>query len=440
MNELERYQHFCNLDAEQSVLGSILLEPKVLDDYKLKPEHFYDDKHVKLYKTLLFLKRKKIDISVISILETLQSKIEEIGGMGYLTDLSMSMHTSNAKYSEGIILEHYERRKQYEIAEKMMQLTLTKVPGDVRHKVIESLKNLEDDMKIDDENDGHIRNVLTNIALWAEEDHGEISGARTGFKELDQYLGGLQRKEVTIIGARPSAGKTAFAINLAQNYALNKKYGGPVCVLSIEMPDSGIAKRMISSDTHIDGHSMRNPSKTFKDDDWMKMYTSIGRLSDSHFHIFDESIVTTEFIRNKCKLMKKMYPNEHILVIIDYLQLIKGDKAHRGNRNLEMGQVALELKQIAKDYDLSIVVLSQLSRGVESRENKRPMLSDLKDSGDIEAMGDVIMLLYRDDYYNNESEEKGIIEIIIAKNRNGSIGTVKLLFKKEFSKFIDMAL
>ena len=429
-----------NVKAEQSVIGAIILEPELIKDCVLQMHHFYDERHQNMMYVMRDLDEKGKPIDLVSIVERVgNTKVDKIGGVSYLASIAGSIPTTaNFTYYQGLVLEYFEKRQQYEIAKKIMQDTTEKEPAEVREAAIDALLKL-DDNDADDNDDGSIKNILVRVYDWMERDHGEISGAPTGFVELDRMLSGLQRQDLVIIGARPSMGKTAFANGICRNYASGSGgKQGPAAMFSLEMPDEGIVKRLMASEGNIDAQRMRNPVGNFQGEDWAKTTMAMGALSNLPLHIFDKSGVDVAYIRKKCRMLKRKYPGEHIIVVIDYLQLIIGNPKHGGNRQAEIGEISRQLKHIARELDITVIALSQLSRGVEQRQNKRPMMSDLRESGQIEQDADVIGFLYRDDYYDKESENKNIVEVIIAKQRNGPIGTVELAFIKEYGKFVNL--
>jgi replicative DNA helicase len=236
-------------------------------------------------------------------------------------------------------------------------------------------------------------------------------------------------------------GKTAFALNLCTNNAKGESEFSeekPSIIFSLEMKNRLLALRMLSAIGHIDGQKIRNPMANFTADDWKRNTHALGQLATLPLHLFDKSGVTIPYIRRKLRRLKRRYPTQHLVVMVDYLQLIHGDPAYKGNRTQEISQISRDLKGIARELDLTVIALSQLSREVENRPDKRPTSRDLRESGQIEQDADVIMFMYRDDYYDKESESKGISEIILTKQRNGPTGTVELNFIKEYSKFTDI--
>jgi replicative DNA helicase len=427
--------YLINVEAEQSVLGAILIEPELISECDLKPEHFGETRHKNLFYTMRDLEEKGIPIDFVTLVERVgNTKVEKIGGISYLSQLAGAIPTtSNFQFYQSIVLEYYQKRRMYEIARGIMQDTIEGEPNEVRQTAIEDLTNLDDNET--DKDDGSIQAGLVKLYDWMERDHGEVTGAETGFKELDKMTSGLQKQDLIIIGARPSVGKTAFAINICLNYA---RLGGPTAIFSLEMPEEQLLKRMVSNAGNIDAQKMKNPVSYFSDQDWGKSTQAMGELHTLPFHIFDKPAIDVGYIRKQCRQMKRLYPEQHIVIMIDYLQLIIGNPKHGGNRTAEISEISRLLKGLARELDITIIALSQLSRGVEQRQDKRPMMSDLRESGQIEQDADVIGFLYREDYYDRETENKNIIEIIIAKHRNGPTGTISLAFVKEYSKFLNL--
>jgi replicative DNA helicase len=425
-----------NIEAEQAVIGAILVEPELIKDCSLQSEHFFEPKHKNLFFVMRDLDDKGKPVDFVAIIERVgNTKIDKIGGISYMSQLAGSVpSTANFTFYQGIVLEYHQKRQQYEIAQTLLQNTIDGEPGESRQTAIEALSKLDD--TDNDNEDGNIKTGLVELFDWMEQEHGDVTGATTGYKELDNMLSGLQKQDLIIIGARPSMGKTAFVLNIGLNTA--EHYGNPVGIFSLEMPEQGLLKRMMSNLGNIDAQKMRNPVKNFRDEDWSKSTMAMGALNKMPIHIFDKSGVDIAYIRKKCRLLKRKYPDQHVVVMIDYLQLIIGNPKHGGNRTAEISEISRMLKHIARELDITVIALSQLSRAVEQRQDKRPMMSDLRESGQIEQDADVIGFLYRDDYYDKNSENKNIIEIIIAKQRNGPIGCVQLAFIKEFNKFVNL--
>lgn len=265
------------------------------------------------------------------------------------------------------------------------------------------------------------------------ENRGDLNGIDTGFESLNRMTGGWNKGDLIILAARPSMGKTAFALSLAMNCC---KKGGVVDVFSLEMPKKQLAKRILSSLSRIDGAKWKNPYRLFTEEDQAKANTALNTYHQWNFQIHDPSQKTVSGLRAQIQKTRREFPDEDYLVVIDYLQLIAVSRKY-DRHDLAIASITKELKQIARQYEVPIILLSQLSRGVEQRMDKRPKMSDLRDSGSIEQDADLIMLLYRDEYYNKDNTENKYIEIDIAKHRNGPVGMVKLVFEKEFGRFID---
>jgi replicative DNA helicase len=261
-----------------------------------------------------------------------------------------------------------------------------------------------------------------------------ISGLDTGFRDLNDYLDGFQNKELIISAARPSVGKTAKMISHALTHCAN---GGVTVIFSLEMDKESLIKRMVSSIGKIDGFKMKNPKSYFNKEDWEKFTTALGILGKMNLHLYDDAGQTVPQMRAKVNQLKRKFPGVPLLVQIDYLQLIR-PTGKRETRTIEIGEMTRSLKALAKDADVPVYLVSQLSRGVESRQDKRPRMSDIRDSGSVEQDADVIEFLYRDDYYDREAKNENIVEVIIAKHRNGPVGTVKLAYAKEYNVFVDM--
>lgn len=266
-------------------------------------------------------------------------------------------------------------------------------------------------------------------------DVGDLTGIPTGYDDLNRMTAGLQEGDLIIIGARPSMGKTAFVLNIAFHAASAHTATG---IFSLEMGEEQLLKRMISSTGNIDATKLKNPKKLCNLKDWEKISQAMGLINDLPLEIYDKANVTMQEIYAKTRKLKRKYPNKKVLIAIDYLQLIVCDPKHRGNRMQEIGEISRKLKLMARELNVCVVALSQLSRAVESRQDKRPLLSDLRENGQIEQDADLIAFLYREDYYDRETENKNITEIILAKQRNGPVGVVELAFIKEFSKFVNL--
>lgn len=416
-----------NKAAEQSVIGAILLDGSLYKDLKLEPKHFGHVAHRKIYESIERVAEKEQSIDIVTVTTELGDLVNSVGGVSYLTELAQSIPTTaNLHFYESAVFEAYRQRKTREIA-----LRYAENPNDeALHKLITDLETTKEigvqtqEKSLKD----HLADIVDDMYKDPEERKG---GHRTGFTDLDRMTGGLQRGDLIIVAARPSVGKTAFALNIASGHCVN---GGTSHVFSLEMSTKSLLQRIISSTGKINGQKWR--TMDFSATDYDNAMKAIGIISEWNLNIYDQ----TRTLNDIRPLVRKAIhddPDGNHLIIIDYLQLLQTSGRYE-NRNLEVGAMTRELKLLAMELDVPIVLLSQLSRAVEQRQDKRPMLSDLRDSGNIEQDADVVGFLYRDDYYNKESDAQNIIEIIISKQRNGPTGTVELMFMKEYGRFANL--
>jgi replicative DNA helicase len=429
-----------NVEAEQAVLGAIFLEPTslTLTSEILIPEDFYRAAHQKIFNVMLKLNDHGKAVDLITVTEELAASklLEDTGGVSYLSELAGSVPTAaNIEYYARIVEEKSLLRRLIRTATGIAQDGYTR-EDEVETLLSEAEKNIMEVAQRKNAGAFHtIKDVLVrtydNIELMHNR-KGDITGIATGFAELDRMTAGFQRNDLIIVGARPSVGKTAFALNIAQNVAT--KTGENVAIFSLEMGAEQLVMRMLCAEGNIDAGRLRTGSLT--DEDWGKLTMAMGSLSNAGIFIDDTPGVRISDIRSKCRRLKQ----EHGLgmILIDYLQLILGSGRSGENRQQEVSEISRSLKQLARELQVPVIALSQLSRGVEQRQDKRPMMSDIRESGSIEQDADIVAFLYRDDYYDKESENKNIIEIIIAKQRNGPTGTVQLAFVKEYNKFVNL--
>ncbi|MDQ0201003.1 replicative DNA helicase [Neobacillus ginsengisoli] len=429
-----------NIEAEQAVLGAIFLEPSSLTMASeiLIPEDFYRAAHQKIFNVMLKLNDLGKAVDLITVTEELAAAklLEDTGGVSYLSDLAGSVPTAAN-------IEYYARIVEEKSLLRRLIRTATGIASDgySREDEVEALLSEAEKSILEvaqRKNAGafhNIKDVLVRTYDNIELMHnrvGDITGLETGFVELDRMTAGFQRNDLIIVGARPSVGKTAFALNIAQNVA--KKTGENIAIFSLEMGAEQLVMRLLCAEGNIDAQRLRTGSLT--DEDWGKLTMAMGSLASSGIFIDDTPGVRISDIRSKCRRLKQ----EHGLgmILIDYLQLILGSGRSGENRQQEVSEISRSLKQLARELQVPVIALSQLSRGVEQRQDKRPMMSDIRESGSIEQDADIVAFLYRDDYYDKESEAKNIIEIIIAKQRNGPTGTVQLAFVKEYNKFVNL--
>jgi len=429
-----------NIEAEQAVLGAIFLEPSALTVASeiLIPEDFYRNAHQQIYLTMLKLGDHGKAVDVVTVTEDLASQklIEDVGGISYLSELAAAVPTAaNIEYYARIVEEKSLLRRLIRTA------TTIATDGYERENEVEGLLS-EAEKSIMEvaqrKNAGafhNIKDVLVrtydNIELLHNR-KGDVTGIPTGFAELDRMTAGFQRNDLIIVAARPSVGKTAFALNIAQNVATNTDE--TVAIFSLEMGAEQLVMRMLCAEGNINAQNLRTGALT--DEDWRKLTMAMGSLSNSGIYIDDTPGVRIGEIRSKCRRLKQEQGLG--MILIDYLQLIQGNGRSGENRQQEVSEISRSLKSLARELEVPVIALSQLSRGVEQRQDKRPMMSDIRESGSIEQDADIVAFLYRDDYYDKESENKNMIEIIIAKQRNGPTGTVELAFVKEYNKFVNV--
>ncbi|MGE7842835.1 replicative DNA helicase [Lysinibacillus sp. NPDC093712] len=429
-----------NREAEQSVIGAIFLEPQALITASeiLLADDFYQNAHKKIFETMLRLSDQGKAIDVVTVTEELSAKkeIEDVGGLSYLLELANAVPTAaNVAHYAKIVEEKALLRRLIRVATKIVEDGYTRedeveaLLGEAEKKMMEvaNRKNAGDFK--------HVKDVLVETFDNIEQlqsRKGDVTGIPTGFRDLDHITAGFQRNDLIIVAARPSVGKTAFALNVAQSVAVQAREN--VAIFSLEMGAEQLIMRMLCAEGNIDAQVLRTGALTTED--WGKLTMAMGSLSNSGIFIDDTPGVRINEIRAKCRRLAQ----EHGLgmILIDYLQLIQGSGKPGENRQQEVSEISRSLKQLARELKVPVIALSQLSRGVEQRQDKRPMMSDLRESGSIEQDADIVAFLYRDDYYDKESESKNMIEIIIAKQRNGPTGTVTLAFKKEFNKFINV--
>ncbi|MGG3448850.1 MULTISPECIES: replicative DNA helicase [Bacillaceae] len=429
-----------NIEAEQAVLGAIFLEPSTLTVASeiLIPEDFYRNAHQQIYLTMLKLGDHGKAVDVVTVTEDLAAakQIEDVGGIAYLSELAASVPTAaNIEYYARIVEEKSLLRRLIRTATTIAQDGYNR-EDEVEDLLSEAEKSIMEVAQRKNAGAFHnIKDVLVrtydNIELLHNR-KGDVTGIPTGFAELDRMTAGFQRNDLIIVAARPSVGKTAFALNIAQNVATNTDE--KVAIFSLEMGAEQLVMRMLCAEGNINAQNLRTGALT--DEDWRKLTMAMGSLSNSGIYIDDTPGIRIGEIRSKCRRLKQEQGLG--MILIDYLQLIQGNGRSGDNRQQEVSEISRSLKGLARELEVPVIALSQLSRGVEQRQDKRPMMSDIRESGSIEQDADIVAFLYRDDYYDKESENKNMIEIIIAKQRNGPTGTVELAFVKEYNKFVNI--
>ncbi|MDY2845242.1 MAG: replicative DNA helicase [Eubacteriales bacterium] len=435
-NELDRKLPF-SLEAEQSLLGSILIDPMCMDEIAplISAEDFYVPEHTEIFRAMqsMYLKSKNID--VVTLIDELvkSGTYDESGGREYLRLVAEAVPTAaNAKDYADIVRDKAVLRQLIEAGD---DITEAAYAGD------DSAENLVEfaESKIfriaegrENKNFVHIRDALIQVydrLTKLSQDPEALRGTPTGYTALDNVIVGMQEADLVLIGARPGMGKTSFAMNIATEAAIRTKK--TVCVFSLEMSAEQLANRMLSSEAQIDSYKMR--SGTLSAEDWNAIAYASSRLSETEILIDDTPGVTVTAMKSKLRRVKNLG-----LVVVDYLQLMQGDR-HNDNRVQEVGDISRGLKLLAKELAIPVICCAQLSRGPENRPDKRPMLSDLRDSGAIEQDADIVMFLYRDEYYKDETTDQSVAEVIVAKNRHGSLDKVKLGWIGRFTKFTNLA-
>ncbi|EOP68317.1 replicative DNA helicase [Bacillus cereus VDM006] len=423
-----------NVEAEQSILGSIIEEGDLIKDCQLKPNQFSIPTHQVIFKAMRGLEDAESPIDLVTLVGKFEeSFINQIGGIEFFINLTEVISTTkNFSYHEGLVIEAWKMRHVQEVAGNLYNRLQ-------KDKDISAISNTVDQLNAIEEigySEGFdLKGTLVDLYEEMQLDVGDLTGINTGYTELNNMTSGFQEGDLIIVGARPSMGKTAFALNISCNAAQTDT---AVAIFSLEMSSKQLLKRMISSVGNVDAMKMKNPKKSFNLDDWNKASKAMGVINTLSLEIYDDAGMTIQEIYSKTRKLKRKHPGKKVLVMIDYLQIITGDPKHKGNRMQELSEISRKLKLMARKLAVCVVALSQLSRAVENRQDKRPMQSDLRETGQIEQDADIITFLYREDYYDRETPNKNMIEIIIAKQRNGPVGVVELAFVKEFSKFVDL--
>ncbi len=429
-----------DLEAEQAIIGSMLTDrDAVISSIEvLKEEDFYREDNRAIYAAILNLYNRSEPIDIITVKAELESmgKFEQVGGLEYLAELPEKVPTTaNAEKYIKIVEEKSILRRLIKTANEIIELGYSPTE-DVEDIMEGAEKKIFDIMQQKNQKSyTPIKDVLVESFTKLEELYNRkqhITGVPTGFSELDYKTAGLHGSDLILIAARPAMGKTAFALNIATNASVRAKV--PVAVFSLEMSKDQLVNRILCSEAMVDSNKVRTGK--LEENDWTKLAESIGPLSEAEIYIDDTPGISVTEIRAKCRKLKL---EKNIgMVVIDYLQLVQGSNKRNGSREQEISEISRSLKILAKELNVPVIALSQLSRAAEQRPDHRPMLSDLRESGAIEQDADIVMFLYRDDYYNEDSEKKDIAEVIIAKHRGGSTGTVELLWLGSYTKFVNL--
>ena len=430
-----------DVEAEQAVIGSMLTDrDAVISAIEvLKEEDFYREDNKTIYEAILNLYNRSEPIDIITLKAELTSMgmFDKIGGLEYIVGLPEKVPTTaNVEKYIGIVKEKSELRRLIKAANEIIEQGYdpTENIDDIMNSAEKKIFNIMQDK--DQKSYSPIKDVLIDAFTELEQLYNQkqhITGVPTGFIDLDYKTAGLHNSDLILIAARPAMGKSAFALNIATNAARRAKV--PAVLFSLEMSKEQMVNRILCSEAMVDSNKVRTGK--IDDDDWIKLADTMGDLSEAPIYIDDTPGISINEIRAKCRKLKL---EKNIgLVVIDYLQLVQGSsKRAQGSREQEISEISRSLKILAKEINVPVIALSQLSRAPEQRPDHRPMLSDLRESGAIEQDADIVMFLYRDDYYNEDSEDKGLAEVIVAKHRAGSTGTVKLVWLGNYTKFANM--
>ncbi len=430
-----------NLDAEKSILGAVLIDDNTLVNVakRIKPDDFYDERHQIIFEAMIKLFEKHTPVDLLTLTDELkaQKSLTKIGGSAYLAELTNYVPTSaHSEAYADIVAETSTRRKLIKASAEIAELGYE--PDNSVSELLEkaekeifsvSNENLKKDLV-------SIENILSDSFERIEELHknkGELRGLKTGYRDLDGKTAGLQKSDLIILAARPAMGKTTFVTNLAYNVATQTDKA--VLMFSLEMSKEQLVDRMLADSSGIDAWKIRTGNLT--DDDFSKISEAMGEMAEASILIDDTPGLSILEMRTKAR--RAAHDNDLGLIVVDYLQLMQASsRSSEGNRVQEVSEISRGLKLIARELDVPVVALSQLSRTVETRNPKIPQLSDLRESGSIEQDADIVMFLYREDYYNPETERQHITELIIAKHRNGPTGKIELYFHPERLRFVTL--
>ena len=429
-----------NIEAEIAVLGSMLLDKEAIPEAIefLEPESFYKEAHTKIYSTLLKLYDKDKAIDIVTLIEALKAEgvLEDVGGSSYITSIASSIPTAaNITHYAKIVREKAILRRLISTSTQIVSEsydTTSDVANllDRAERMIFDITTHKIEAKFSSIKDIIKTSIETIDNLYQRKEN--ITGVATGFHDFDVLTAGLQKSDLIIMAGRPSMGKSALVSCIAEHVGVIEKR--PIAFFSLEMSKAQLAQRLLCSQARVDAHKVR--TGFLSQSDWPKLVNAAGKLSESPIYIDDTPGVTALELRAKARRLKSQF--DIGLIIVDYLQLMQGP-AGADNRQQEISEISRSLKALARELDVPLIAVSQLSRAVEQRADKRPMLSDLRESGAIEQDADLVVLLLREEYYNPTEENKGMAEVIVAKQRNGPVGNIKLAFIHEYTRFEDLA-
>jgi replicative DNA helicase len=436
-----------SVEAEQSVLGGLLLDNLAWDRAAdlLTDGDFYRHEHKLIYSAVAALVQHSKPADVITVFEQLQShgKAEDCGGLAYLNALAQSVPSAaNMRRYAEIVRERSILRKLIATSDEIATQAfnpqgraVTQILDEAESKIFKIGEEGSRQRQGFQSIDKLVVSLIDRVQELHDNGAEEVTGVRTGFFDLDRMTAGLQKGDLIVLAARPSMGKTAFALNIAEHVAVSE--GLPVLVFSMEMGASQLALRLVGSLGRINQQNLR--TGRLKNEEWERLTEAVERLGQVQMFIDETPALNASELRARSRRMARQFGGTLGLIVVDYLQLMSGNSSSEENRATEIGEISRGLKALAKELQCPVMALSQLNRSVESRNDKRPMMSDLRESGAIEQDADVIMFIYRDDYYNKDSKEPGVTEIVIGKQRNGPVGTVKLAFLNTLTRFENLA-
>jgi replicative DNA helicase len=429
-----------NIEAEEAILGGILIDPEAISRIAetLRADFFAITSHQIIYKAALdlFSQGKPTDLMTVTTWLADRDQLEKVGGQGKLAELvERTVSAVNIDQYVTLIEDKYLRRKLIEAGNEIVQLGYqTAMPLEsVLDQSEQKIFGITQDRQQQDLVSIGETLIYTFKDIEQRHEGAILPGIKSGFYDLDHVTGGFQRSDLIIVAGRPSMGKTSFSVSIAHNIAADKKL--PVAIFSLEMSKEQLVQRLLSSEAKIESNRLR--SGRVSQSEWEPLTAAIGTLSELPLFIDDSPNITVTEMRSKARRLQAEQGGSLGLILLDYLQLMEGGG---DNRVQELSRITRSLKGLARELNVPIIALSQLSRSVESRTNKRPMMSDLRESGSIEQDADLVIMLYRDEYYNPDTPDRGLAEIIITKHRNGPTGIVKLLFEPQYTRFLNLVV
>jgi replicative DNA helicase len=435
-----------SVEAEQSLIGGLLLDNSAWDRIGdvVAESDFYRDDHRRIFGHIRKLVETGRPADVVTVFESIEksNEVDQTGGLAYLGEIANNTPSAaNIRRYAEIVHERAVLRKLVTVGDEIASSALTPAGRDVKDLLDEAEQKVFEIAEAGNKgNQGFVSmpEVLGEVVeriqmLYDRDDPSEVTGTPTGYTDLDRMTSGLQPGDMIVVAGRPSMGKTAFALNVAEYVGVECKL--PVAIFSLEMSGPQLALRFLSSVGRLDQHKLRTGK--LGDEEWDKMTVALGKLHDAPIHIDETGAINATDLRARARRLHRQF-GKLGLIVIDYLQLMTSAKGNE-NRATEISEISRSIKALAKELQVPVIALSQLSRKVEERNDKRPLMSDLRESGAIEQDADIIIMMYRDEYYNKETQDKGIAEVIIGKHRNGPTGTVKLTFLGEYTKFMNFA-